>query len=361
LAEVHINASKSLPNNIVKKMKIILISKLWEEVSPESRGGTGVFAGNLAEGLTKRGHKVFLFATGNSTKKVTSLFSVIKKPFKNYSESYHYLNITQAFEYANKIKADIIHACVDHTALYFSKISKVPSLHTIDYGDLFLDNVAVLKKYKSENFVTVSEAMKQKFPYLNWQGVVYHGIDINKFTFSQDKKRKYLLFLGRLSPQKGPDIAIQLARKVKIPLVLAGKISDTDKIFLKKKVLPYIDGKFIRYVGIADFKKKINLFKSAKALVHPIRFFEAFGLTLIEAGACGVPVLSFDSGAPKEIIQNNKSGFIVKNLEEMKRKVLEIDKINPVNCRKLIEEKFTTEKMVSNYEKIYQKVINKSK
>jgi glycosyltransferase involved in cell wall biosynthesis len=342
-------------------MKIVLISKLWEETSPDSKGGTGVFMGNLAEGLTRRGHKVFLFATGDSTKKVTRLFSVIKKPFKNYSEPAHYLNLSRAFFYAGKIKADIIHACVDHTSLYFSRLSKVLTLHTIDYGDLFPDDVKILKEYRAENFVTMSRAMERKFPFLSWRGMIYHGIDIKKFPLFKEKRGKYLLFLGRLSSQKGPDIAIRVAKKTKTPLVLAGKLSDADKKYLDKKIMPYIDGKFVKYVGVADFKKKINLLKNAKALLHPVNFFEAFGLTLIEAGACGVPVLTFDRGAIKEIIKNGENGFVVKNEREMERKISEINRIKLENCRKIVEKKFTLEKMISNYENLYKKIIKHSR
>lgn len=335
-------------------MKIVLISKLWEETSPSSRGGTGVFIGNLAEELTRRGHKVYLFATGDSTKKVTKLFSVIDHAFKTYSEPIHYLNIARAFEYGNKINADIIHACVDHTSLYFSKISKISSLHTIDYGNLFSDDVKILKEYKSENFATISHAMKNKFPYLNWRGIIHLGIDVKKFPFSANGRRKYLLFLGRLSPQKGPDIAIQIARKVKLPLILAGKLSEYDKDYLKKKVMPYIDGKLIKYVGVADFKKKVELLKNAKALLHPIRFHEAFGLTLIEAGACGTPVIAFDHGAISEIIKNGVNGYVVKNKQEMKKKIAQLNKIKPKNCREIVEKNFTVKKMADNYEKLYK-------
>lgn len=339
-------------------MKIVLISKLWEEASPESVGGTGVFIGSLANELTQRGHKVFLFATANSTKKVTRLFSVIKKPFHLYSESLHYLNIASGFEYGHKVKADIIHACVDHTSLYFSRLSKIPVLHTLDYGDVFADEQKILKKYKTENFVTISYAMEKRFPYLNWQKVIYHGVDLKKFP-KKEREGGYLLFLGRLSPQKGPDLAIKLAKKAKIPLVLAGKMTEVDKEYLDKKVLPFIDGKFIKYVGVAKFQKKINLLKNAIALLHPANFFEAFGITLIEAQACGTPVLAFDRGAIKEIVKSGKTGFVVKTLDEMIKKVRDIKKIDPRDCRRFVEKNFSLEKMVSNYEELYQKMTAK--
>ena len=337
-------------------MRIAIISKLWEETSPYSVGGTGVAVGILADELVKRGHTVTLFATGDS-KTEAKLVSVREKPWGNaYSEPIEYLHIAEAFSRSQEF--DIIDCHVEEKACFFADLTLVPTLINVTYGE-FGDERRIFERYKHLNYVAISHALKQELPLLNWKGVIYHGINTELFSYNEHPEQ-YLLFLGRVSPQKGPHIAINIACTLNKKLIIAGKMSDADKPYLDTHVLPFIDGKQIQYVGIADFKTKNELYKNASALLHPIQYLEAFGLTIIEAMACGTPVISFDNGAPKEIIQDAKTGFIVTTEEQMAEAVLRLDTISRARCRERIQQHFTVEQMVDEYEKMYTLVINSS-
>lgn len=335
-------------------MKIALISTLWEPASIESTGGTGAFVGYLAEELVRRGHQVTLFASGNS-KTSAKLESIAETHFTNgFSDPLEYLNIANAFRKSENF--DIIHCNASFRSLVFSDLAKTPSIHTLDYGEFFDHEKKVIEKYRNANFVTVSKTI-QNFLNVNWEGIIYHGIDIEKFPF-QEKKQDYLLFLGRLSPQKGPDIAIRAAKKLGIKLILAGKKSSIDAKYLTEKVEPFIDNHQIKYIGEADFPTKIELFKNALCLLHPINYIEAFGITLIESMACGTPVIAFNQGAVSEVIENKKTGFVVETEKEMVEAIKNIKSISKKACRERVEEKFTVEKMTDGYEELYAKIIN---
>ena len=337
-------------------MKIALVSTLWEPASYNSTGGTGAFVGYLAEELVKRRHDVTLFASGNS-KTSAKLVSITDTHFfdGNFSDPLEYLNIANAFR--NTDNFDIIHCNNRFRSLVFSDLVSTPSLHMIDYGEFFNHEMKVIKKYPNANFITISKSIQKQFN-LNWKGYIYHGIDIKKFHF-QEKKQDYLLFLGRMTPQKGPDTAIRIAKKLGMKLILAGKKSPADKQYLSKKIEPFIDNCQIKYIGEANFDTKIDLLQNALCLLHPISINEAFGITLIEAMACGTPVIAFNRGAVSEVIANKKTGFIVETENEMIEAIKNIDSISKKTCRKRVEDNFTVEKMTDGYEKLYNLILNK--
>jgi glycosyltransferase involved in cell wall biosynthesis len=339
-------------------MKIAIISKLWESTSAESTGGTGVAIGNLVNGLSDKGHEITLFATGDSKTKAKELVSVRKKPYINdYSEIQEFANIAGAFKREKDF--DIIHCAVEHKSLFFSDIGQTPVLHSIRYGEFFEQEMDILKKYSQENFVGISKAIVKKFNFLNFQGIIYNGLDLRNFPW-QEESQDYLVFLARVSPQKGPHLAIKVAKELNKKLIIAGKISAGDKEYLDKHFWPYIDNEQIIYKGEIGFKEKIELLRNAKCLLHPIEnIFEAFGMSLIEAQALGTPVVSYDNGSPLEVINNNKTGYIVNNYDEMIEAVKSIDKIKRKDCRVWVEENFYLEKMVEAYEKLYKKIIDK--
>lgn len=339
-------------------MRIGIVSKLWERSDPESTGGTGVIVGNLVEGLVKRGHDVTLFAT-KDTKTKARLISVLSKPFSEkrpYSEIYEYLNIAKALRMTSRF--DIINFHVEHKSLLFSNIIKTPLVHTIGYGEFFKDGLNLLKLYKRESFIAISQSINKKFKFLNFKGVVPVGLDYNNFPFN-DKPDDYFLFLARLSPQKGVHLAVKAAKNAGIKLILAGKISSTDKKYLDQEVFPYIDGKKIIYAGEAKFNKKISLLKNARALIHPHTYFEAFGISMLEAQACGTPVITFPHGAAAEVVKNKKTGFIVNSLSAITKAIGKIDEIDRSACRQRAEKLFSLNQMISGYEKIYKRIIAK--
>jgi len=221
----------------------------------------------------------------------------------------------------------------------------------------FVYNTIPNKNYKNY-YVSISNNQRQPMPRLNFVNTIYHGIQVDKFTFNS-KKGKYAAFLGRMSPEKGPLQAIRAAKKAKIPLIMAAKVDLTDKEYFHKKIKPLIDGKLIKFIGEVDHRDKVKLLRNAAALLGLIQWEEPFGLVMIEALACGTPVIANNRGSVSEIIQNGKTGFIVKNINEAVKAIHNIDQIDRYDCRRLAEEKFSVEKMTTEYEKIYYKLLEK--
>ena len=335
-------------------MKIAVVSKLWEATSPVATGGTGACVGYLVEELQKRGHEVSLFAASDSMRSVELVGDRSSGDFRrHYSEPIEYLNIAAAFD--RRCAFDVIHCHNEYKSLFFGAASATPSLHTVRYGEFFSDELAVFDRFRHLNFASISQAVKNMLPDLNWRGVVQNGLDLRRFPFCAVKE-DYLLFLARLSPQKGPDIAIRIAQAAGKRLIMAGKRSDKDAAYLAEKVDPFIDGERIKYLGEVDFATKIDLLARATALLHPISYLEAFGMTIIEAMACGTPVIAFDRGAIPEVIVHGRTGFIVTGEAEMIETVGRVGVIKPADCRRHVEENFTVEKMAEGYEKLYHQI-----
>lgn len=336
-------------------MKIAVVSKLWEETSPLSTGGTGASVGVLVDGLVERGHEVTLFATGNSRTRAQELVAVREEPFRgDYSEVQEYEHIADAFRRHKDF--DIIHCAVEHKSVLFADLVPTPSLHSIRYGEFFDHERALLQKYKHLNFMANSEAITGLLPFLNWQGVVYNGLDVERFPYNGEPD-DYLLFLGRISPQKGPDIAINIAHKLNKRLFLAGKMEATDQGFLDEKVVPFVDGERVAYLGEVDFERKIELIKNAAALIYPNRVFEACSNVLLESMACGTPPVAFDVGSNQELIKDSQTGYVVENEKDMADSVKKISQIDRQACRQRIESKFSSRKMAGQYEGLYNKII----
>jgi len=342
-----------------KKIRIAIVSKLWEETSPKSRGGTGSSIGLLVDELVARGHQVTLFATANSRTKAQKMISVRGSHYQgDYSETHEYENIANAFRRADSF--DIIHCAVEQKSVFFGDLVDTPSLHSIRYGEFFDHELKLLKNYRNLNYVTNSIALKKKLPFLNWQGVVHNGLNLDDFT-RQEKAGDYLLYLDRLSPQKGIDLAIQAAIKTKKKLIIAGRISTTDAEFLEKKVYPFIDNKLIEYQGEVLGEKKKKLIAGAYCLLHPNSIFEACSNTILESLASNIPVIAFDRGSNSELIRNAETGFIVNNLSEMINSIKKIHKIDRSACSLSLQKTFSIGIMTDSYEDIYYSLINKNK
>lgn len=334
-------------------MRIALVSKLWEKTSPNSTGGTGSSVGQLADELVRRGHKVTVFGTADS-KTRARLIAVQPKPFRgDYSEIREYENISEAFKREKEF--DIINCHVEHKACFFAPLVKTPTLISIRYGEFFEHELELLKANKNLNFAANSIAVKKHLPFLHWLGHVYNGVNLDLFNYSEVPK-DYLLFLGRVSPQKGVDIAIRVARKCKIKLIIAGKMVDADAEYLKKKVIPRIDGKNVAYLGEVGLSAKIKLLRNARAILQPISYFEACSNTILEAAACGTPVVAFNKGSNRELIDHKKTGFVVRNENEMISAIKRLDEIKRPACRRRAKRLFSVERMADGYLSLYKKI-----
>lgn len=356
-----------------KKLRIAQLILPWIPLPPQKYGGTERIVSFLTEGLVKRGHDVTLFSTGDS-KTSAKLEFVFKKAlglqpnvFKTLGSSFYPLmHVANCFEMWEKF--DIIHSHAQFLGLPFAPIVKTPSLHTfhISFDTANAELKDLLARYKHLNFTSLSNA--QRVPDLNFVKTVYNGVDTQKFKPLTGAKRDYLFWTGRLTDKKGAGEAIQVAKNLKIPLILAGKI--TDEEFYKAHIEKEIDGKLIRYVGELTEEEMIGYYQNAKLLLAPVKWNEPFGLMLTEAMACGTPVVAFANGAIPEVIKDNATGFVVpqtagaNGLTEAAKKIYALPDAEyqsmADNCRQHVENNFTLDKMVDGYESLYHQLIAKN-
>jgi len=333
-----------------------------------------IIAKAIAEGLTKRGNLVTFFGPEGSKLKGVKIISGGLKPLHGKREHpilkdenireiesakianlWDQYLISLIYQEALKGKFDLIHIHPADRAIPFGlAIKKIPIVYTL-HDPIYPWRAEIFRMFQSKNqyFISVSEAQRKPAPDLNWLATIYNGLDLKLFPFSA-KSENHCLFLGRLLPTKGVWEAIMAAKKAKEKLIIAGTPNQGD--YWKKKIKPYL-GKNIQYVGNIPYEETYKYYGQAKVTLCPIKWEEPFGLTLIESMAAGTPVIAFDRGSAREVIKDGKTGFLVKNTEEMTKAIKKIDKIKRENCRKWVEEKFTIEKMVENYEKAFYQIL----
>jgi len=348
----------------MKKLRIAQLSTPWERVPPAKYGGTELIASLLTEELVRRGHKVTLFATGDSKTKAT-LRSVYPKalyragiPWTN--STWPLLHVQECLERADEF--DIIHNHFHYFGLSMGAVIDTPVITTYhgDFETAEKDSgkKAILKKNHRMPFVSISNDQRTHTTVgLNFVKTVYNAVDITKFPFNPNPGN-YLVWLGRITPKKGIIEAIQVAKKFGMKLFIAAKIDVVDTEFYKQEVKPLLSKKHAEYIGEIGPRDKAKLLKNAYALVNPIKWNEPFGLVMIEAQACGTPVVAFPRGAAPELIQKGKTGFFAKDISEMVRALKKVPELNRHDARKNVEQHFTVEKMVDGYEAAYRKVLS---
>ena len=342
----------------MKRLRIAQVAPLIESVPPLGYGGTERVVYCLTEGLVERGHDVALFATGDS-RTSAKLFPLAERGLRldgNQGSSVlgSLLELAKVY-HEMKGDFDIIHSHVDFLTFPFASASVTPTLMTL-HGRLdipFL--IRVLQVYRNLNYVSISNAQRLPAQDINWAGTVYHGYPPECFPFNESPS-DYFFYLGRFSPEKAPDQAIRLARECGIPLKIAAKIDPAEKEYFNERIKPMLDDPLIEYVGEVDENEKITLLKNAKALLNTIDWPEPFGLVMIEALACGTPVIVGNCGSSPEIVKHGKTGYICGTIEDFKLAVNRIGEISRKSCRKDFEERFTRKRMVDAYERIYYRL-----
>jgi glycosyltransferase involved in cell wall biosynthesis len=337
-------------------MRVAILSPIAWRTPPRHYGPWERFVSLLTEGLVKEKIDVTLYATGDS---VTSakLRSICEAPYEEdrniEPKVWECLHISEIMEQANEF--DIIHNSFDFLPLTYSRLIKTPMVTTI-HGFSSPKILPVYKKYnKSTYYVSISNADRSEE--LDYIRTVYHGIDINNFTLNKSSGN-YLLYFGRIHPDKGTREAIQVAKMAKKKLVIAGIIQD--KQYFDNYVQPYLN-EDISYIGSVGPEERNKVLGNAYALLHPINFNEPFGLSIVEAMACGTPVIAFNRGSMPEIIQNGINGFIVSSMDEMVDRIKDIMNISREGCRKTVESRFTQERMVKEYIEVYKEILKKPK
>lgn len=351
-------------------MKILILSPVEERVPPRKYGGTELVVYNLTEELVQRGHNVTLAASQDS---ITSakLYPLVKKALRakldsenednklKLREAFKYIAVARALRVAVQKRYDIIHNHIGWRIMPFSFLLNIPMVTTL-HGPL-TDYVqkTIYSQFKKANLISISKSQREPAPDLNYVATVYNGIAIEKFPFNP-KPQDYAAFLGRVSPEKGIHFAIQAARRAKIKLLIGAKIDVVDQEFYQKEIRPQIDGKQIQYLGELNHEQKVRLLKNARVVINPINWQEPFGLVMAEAMACGTPVIATRRASAPEIVLEGKNGFLVDPQNPVPEIVASLKKISQIkreDCRRRVEQKFTTEQMVAGYEKAYQKVI----
>ena len=293
-----------------------------------------------------------MFATGDSITKA-KLWSWYDTPIYNFSLYDEIVHVVKAFEYISQSNFDIIHNhayTFGPALLNFSSIPHVTTFHDMPYKPL----MHYFEAFSSKNqYISISQSQQKAIP-LNWIGNVYNAINVADFAFEANKE-EYLLFIGNVAPWKGPHLAIQVARKLQRRLKIAGPVHKAD--YYEQEIAPYVDGSLIEYIGEVDFAQKVSLYQNAAVLLVPISWEEPFGLVMIEALACGTPVIAFMMGAAPEIIVDGQVGFLVTNVDEMAAAVKNISKISPWKCREHVERNFDTKLMADRYIELYQKTL----
>jgi len=335
-------------------MKIALLSPVAWRTPPRKYGPWEQVVSGLAEGLVAKGIDVTLFATGDS---VTSgkLAWCIDKPYAEDPAAdvkvNECLHISNLMEKAGDF--DIIHSHYDFLPLTYSRLIKTPLLTTI-HGFSSPLIVPVYKKYNGHcYYAAISNA--NRHPDLDYIATVYNGINTNNFTY-RDTPGDYLLFFGRIHPEKGAWDAIQVAKQSNKKIIIAGLIQDA--AYFESHIKPYINGKDVVYAGNCGPEQRDELLGGALALLHLIHFDEPFGLSVAEAMCCGTPVIAFNRGSMPELILDKKTGFLVYTIEEAAAAVSRLSLINRNECRQWSAAAFSTEKMTDDYIAVYRRILN---
>src|SRR5438876_2471346 len=332
--------------------RVAILSPIAWRTPPRQYGAWETVASNVTEGLVSRGWNVTLFATGDS---VTSahLHAIVEQGYEEDSavdsKVAEYLHISEVFELAAEF--DLIHSHYDFMPLSYTRLIKTPVLTTI-HGFSSAKIMPIYQKYCDGYFVSVSNS--DRAPGLNYLATVYNGIDLALYPL-QDSRGDDLIFLGRIHPDKGVHLAIEVARLSGLPLLIAGIIQD--QTYFREQVEPHLD-RTIRYIGPVDVPGKNELFARARALLHLNTIPERFGLVLAEANAAGVPTIAMDLGSCREVIKDGQTGFLVNNVDEAVRALERLSEIERSECRKHVQQCFSTDTMVEAYERIYSKIFD---
>ncbi len=343
-------------------MKIAQISPLIESVPPRLYGGTERIVSYLTEELVRMGHEVTLFASGDSTTaaEVVSCAATALRldPKVKDQIPYYMLMIDRVRRMADDF--DVLHFHIDHYQFpMFHHVAgrTVTTLHgRQDIPDLKM----LYNAFPDMPLVSISDAQRRPVPSANFAATVYHGLPNDLHRANLSNTENYVAFLGRISPEKGPDRAIRIARAAGIPLKIAAKVDKADEDYFREVVKPMLDQPGVEYIGEINERNKTAFLGNARALLFPIDWPEPFGLVMIEAMACGTPTLAFRHGSVPEVIEDGLSGYIVDSEEEAVTVLPQTILLDRRRVRRRFEERFSASRMAANYVAVYEKLLQRS-
>jgi glycosyltransferase involved in cell wall biosynthesis len=337
-------------------MKIAQIAPLIERVPPRFYGGTERVVSYLTEELVRQGHDVTLFASGDSvtSAKLVPCSDTALRLNQHVQDPLPHLTVMLDEIRQRADEFDVLHFHIDylHFPMFRDMADRtVTTLH----GRLDLPDLQPLyRKFSNMPLVSISDDQRRPMPPVNWAGTVHHGLPEKLLPFTAKAGGGYLAFLGRISPEKRPDRAIEIARRTGLPLKIAAKVDRADEHYWQTIIEPMVrNAPNVEFVGEINETQKASFLGNAKALLFPIDWSEPFGLVMIEAMACGTPVIAFRCGSVPEVVDHGVSGFVVGDLDEAVAAVEQLDELDRANVRRQFEERFTVERMARDYVDIY--------
>jgi glycosyltransferase involved in cell wall biosynthesis len=339
-------------------MRIAQVAPLYESVPPPGYGGTERVVSWLTEELVRRGHEVTLFASGDSQTSAQLIAgsasalrtsSIARDPLAN-----HYLMLEQVRKLSGEF--DVIHFHTDYVHFPMTRQSRFAHVTTL-HGRLDLPDLpALYAEFAEVPVVSISRAQRRPLPGANWVGNVYHGLPENSLTF-HEKDGEYLAFIGRISPEKRPDRAIRIAEAAGMKLRIAAKVDKADREYFDTLIKPLLAKPHVEYIGEIGDADKSEFLGNAYACLAPIDWPEPFGLNMIEAMACGTPIIAFRHGSVPEIVEDGVNGFIVESVQEAIAAVHRVPELSRASCRDIFERRFTAQRMAGDYLKAYAQQI----
>lgn len=339
-------------------MRIAQVSPLYESVPPKLYGGTERVVAFLTEELVRQGHEVTLYASGDS---VTSARLVACAPRSLRLDETCIDPIARHFTMLERVfsdvpEYDIIHFHIDYLHFPLSRRTRIRQLSTL-HGRLDIpDLVPVYREYGDMPLASISNAQRQPLSWANWKDTVYHGLPDDLFRL-QEKPGDYLAFLGRMSSEKRPDRAIEIAKRAGMKLKIAAKVDKPDREYFNTEIKPLLNHPLVDFIGEIGELEKQEFLGNARALLFPIDWPEPFGLVMIEAMACGTPVIAYPCGSVPEIIDDGVTGFLVHSIDEATLAVERLESLDRRRCRLMFEKRFTANRMASDYMKLYDRIL----
>ncbi len=344
----------------MEKLRIAQVAPLYESVPPKLYGGTERVVSWLTEELVRQGHEVTLFASGDSVTRARLVAACPRSlrldPGCVDPLAHHLVLLEEVFRRADDF--DVVHFHVDYLCFPFTRRLPIPHVTTL-HGRLDIpDLVPLHREYRGMPVASISDAQRAPLPWLNWRGTVHHGLPVD-LHHGIEEPEAYLAFLGRVSPEKGLDRAIEIARRAGLPLRVAAKVDRADLVYYEETIKPLLDQPNVDFVGEIGEKEKQRFLGNARGLLFPIDWPEPFGLVMIEAMACGTPVVAFRRGSVPEVLDEGESGFVVSTVEEAVEAVERLEEISRRGCRAAFERRFAAPRMASDYVEIYRQQIER--
>jgi glycosyltransferase involved in cell wall biosynthesis len=339
-------------------MRIAQVAPLYESVPPKHYGGTERVVSYLTEELVREGHEVTLFASGDSVT-TARLVAACRRALRLDKDcvdplAHHILLLENVFRHADDF--DVIHFHVDYLHFPFSRRRPIVDVTTM-HGRLDIpDLVPLYEEFRDMPLVSISNAQREPLPWVNWQATVYHGLPQDHYRY-RPEPGKYFAFLGRISPEKRVDRAIEIAKQTGIPLKIAAKVDPVDQEYFETVVEPLLREPLVEYISEIGESEKDEFLGNAYALLFPIDWPEPFGLAMIEAMACGTPIIAYRQGSIPEVMEEGRTGFIVNELEDAIAAARRIPELSRKRCREMYEQRFTAARMARDYLRVYERLI----